>query len=196
MPGVELRGFLVFAAVVVAIAYLWVRLDDETVTKATETTATTTSSSTTTTVVASPTVPPDQDLTGVCEQAQEFASAAAAVPEDDGIGPVARLAADFWASVLPDLPDEVRVETAAVVDYYESYLEVAEPFDHDPVRIIIEGDKERYEQLLTRPTPGLENARGFLLFVCDAEVPDKPSMSAGAFSSLEERLLDPDPLER
>ena len=106
------------------------------------------------------------------------------------------MATEFWASVLPDLPADVRTETVAVVEYYQSYMEVAEPFDHDPVRIIIEGDKERYEQLLTRPAPGLENSRSFLLFTCGVDVPDKPSMSAGGFAALEERLLDPDPLER
>ena len=195
MGGAEIRGFLVFAAVVAAIAYLWVQLDDESDTKTLEAAAETTT--TTTTVVASTTTTtPEQALEVVCEEAHEFAEEAAAIPEEEGVGPIARLAAGFWSTVLPDLPVEVRTETVAVVDYYESYLEVAEPFDHDPVRIIIEGDKERYEQLMTRSAPGLENARGFLLFVCEAEVPDKPSMSAGGFRRLEERLLDPDPLER
>jgi len=195
LGGVEIRGLLAFAAVVAVIAYLWVRLDDESDTKTLE--VTTETSTTTTTIAASTTTTsPDQALAVVCDQARVFEEEAAAIPEDAGAGPVARLATDFWTSVLPDLPVEVRTETVAVVDYYNSYLEVAEPFDHDPVRIIIEGDKERYEQLLTRPAPGLENARGFLLFVCEAEVPDKPTMSAGGFRRLEERLLDPDPLER
>ena len=195
MGGAEIRGFLAFAAVVAAIAYVWVQLDDESDTKTLEV-APETSTTTTTILNTTTTTTPEQALAIVCEQAREFAGVAAEIPEEEGPGPVARLAAEFWSAVLPDLPVEVRTETVAVVEYYENYLEVAEPFDHDPVRIIIEGDKERYEQLLTRPAPGLENARGFLLFVCEAEVPDKPSMSAGGFRRLEERLLDPDPLER
>jgi hypothetical protein len=191
----EIRGFLAFAAAVAAIAYLWVQLDDAPNAKA----VVVHSSSTTTTLNAvstTSTTTPEQAIGVVCDRAAEFEAAFATIDEDDGDGPVARLAAEFWATVLPDLPVEVRTETVAVVDYYESYLEVAEPFDHDPVRIIIEGDKERYEQLITRPAPGLETSRGFLLFVCGVEVPDKPWMSVGGFRDLEERLLDPDPLGR
>ena len=193
MGVAEIRGFLAFAAVVAAIAYLWVQLDDTPDAKA----VAVASSTTTTTVAAISTTSttPEQAIGVVCDRAAGFEADVATIDEDDGDGPVARLAAAFWAAVLPDLPVDVRAEAVAVVDYYESYLEVAEPFDYDLVRIIIEGDKERYEQLLTRPAPGLENSRGFLLFVCGVETPDKPSMSVRAFRRLEERLLDPDPLE-
>ena len=193
MGVAEIRGFLAFAAVVAAIAYVWVQLDDTPDAKAIAVEAGTT----TTTVAATSTTSttPEQAIGVVCDRATAFAAEVANLDEDDGDGPVARLAAQFWTAVLPDLPLEARTEAVAVVEYYDSYLEVAEPFDHDPVRIIIEGDKERYEQLLTRPAPGLENSRGFILFSCGVETPDKPSMSGGSFRGLEERLLDPDPLE-
>lgn len=193
MGVAEIRGFLAFAGVVAVIAYVWVQLDDEPDTKAIVVATSSTTSSTTAPPTTS--ITPEQALGLVCDRAARFQAEVAAIPADSGDGPVARLAADFWAAVLPDLPVDVRTETVAVVEFYESYLAVAEPFDHDPARIIVEGDKERYEQLLTRPAPGLENSRGFLLFECGAEVPDKPSMSAGSFRRLEERLLDPDPLE-
>ncbi len=191
----EIRGFVAFAAVVAAIAYLWVQLDEAPETKTVASAVTTTLPATPITAPSTTTSTPEEAIEAVCERATLFAAEARAVPEDDGDGPVARLAAAFWSDVLPDLPVDVRTETSAVVDFYESYLEVAEPFDHDPVRVIIEGDKERYEQLMTRPAQGLENSRGFLLFVCGTEVPDKPWMSAGGFRNLEERLLDPDPLD-
>ena len=192
MGVAEIRGFLAFAAVVAAIAYLWVQLDDApdakavVASRATTTTAAATSTSSTT---------PEQAISVVCGRATALAAELATIDEDAGDGPVARLAAEFWTAVLPDLPVEARTEAVAVVGFYESYLEVADPFDHDAVRIIIEGDKERYEQLITRPAPGLENSRGFILFTCGVETPDRPSMSGGAFRRLEERLLDPDPLE-
>jgi hypothetical protein len=189
----EIRGFLAFAAVVAAIAYLWVQLDDAPDAKAVVVASTATTTTAAATSTSSTT--PEQAIRVVCDRAARLAADLATIDEDDGDGPVARLAAEFWTAVLPDLPVEARTEAVAVVGFYDSYLEVADPFDHDPVRIIIEGDKERYEQLLTRPAPGLENSRGFILFTCGVETPEKPSMSGGAFRSLEERLLDPDPLE-
>jgi hypothetical protein len=189
-----MRGFLAFVAVVVVIAYVWGRLDDEPASKAVIVAA---DPPTTTVVAASTTTTtPEQAQEAICELTDSFAADVRALGADPEDGPVARLATDFWAAVLPDLPTEIRTEAVAVVEYYQSYMEVSEPFDHDPVRIIVEGDKERYEQLLTRPAPGLESSRAFLLFTCGVEVPDQPSMSEGAFASLEERLLDPDPLQR
>lgn len=195
MGGAEIRGFLAFAAVVAAIAYAWVQLDREPTTKALASAPVT---STTLPALAAPTTtkPPEVAAGIVCDVARTFVSDVAAVPDDAGPGPVAELAAEFWATILPDLPDEIRTEAVAVSEYYNAFVSVAQPFEYDPVRVIIEGDKERYEQLLTRPAPGLESAGGYLLFECGVEHPPKPSMSASGFRDLEERLLDPDPLDR
>lgn len=190
----EIRGFLAFFAVVAVIAWLWVRLDDAPVAKTLAVAATTTS--TTIGPQSTTTTTPEQAVALVCDRATTLRSDVEALGEDPHDAIETRLVSEFWADVLPDLPADVRTEAEAVVSYYANYLAVTEPFDHDPVRIIIEGDKEKYEQLVTRPAPGLETARGFVAFVCDIEVPDKPWMSAGGFSDLEERLLDPDPLER
>lgn len=201
MGGVEIRGLLAFGAVVLAIALLWVRIDSHEIPKAVGfgTTTTTTSiaiASTTSTTT------PEQAIETVCDAADALQADIAALEKDEqtgedvDVGAAIRLTASFWTDVLPDLPSEVRTEAVAVVDYYQGYLEVAEPFDHDPVQIIVEGDKERYEQLLTRPVPGLDTSREFVASTCGVEVPDKPSMSAGRFSDLEDRLLHPDRLKR
>ncbi|MFQ5556347.1 MAG: hypothetical protein ACE5GB_02390 [Acidimicrobiales bacterium] len=187
----ELRGFLAFAAVVALIGLLWTRLDREPADTATATT-TLAATTTTTRTPSSTTTTPEQAVAASCGLAEGFAAEMALLAPDEGPGPVARLAAELWTELLDLLPADIRTEVVAVVDYYEAYLEVAEPFDHDPVRIILEGDKERYEQLVTRPAPGLDNARGFLLFECGVEVPDQPSMSASAFVNLEDRLFGND----
>jgi hypothetical protein len=204
--GVEIRGLLAFGAVVVAIALLWVRIDSHDAAKAVGLGATTTTISIATSSTSTTT--PDQAIEMVCDAADSLMAGLAALeaqqPTEEeeeeeveaDVGAAIRLTARFWTDVLPALPSEVRTEAAAVVDYYEGYLDVAEPFDHDPARIIAEGDKERYEQLLTRPVPGLDTSRGFVTSVCGVEVPDKPSMSEESFADLEDRLIDSDPLGR
>ena len=88
-------------------------------------------------------------------------------------------------------PEEARVELGAVVTYYQSYLDTAEPFEFDTVLIILEGDKEKFEQLVTRPAPGLQASRDLIATLCQIEVPNQPSISARSFDDLEDRLLDP-----
>lgn len=193
MGVAELRGFLFFAAVVAAIAVIWVRLDDESEAEKADVEVATTTTSSTTTLPPTTTTDPAIALRSVCDQALAFAGSVEQLTEDDDETEI-RLAAQFWNSALPDLPSDVQIEAVAVLEYYNSLLDVAEPFDFDPVRIIVEGDKERYEQLLTRPAPGLDTARGFIVFTCSIEVPDKPWMSEKEFKNLEERLLDSDPL--
>ena len=85
----------------------------------------------------------------------------------------------------------IRDRLPAVVDYYTAYLETAGPFDFDTTDIILEGDKERLQQLITRPAPGLGPARESVVALCGLEVPDQPWMGAEAFEELEDRLLDP-----
>ena len=87
--------------------------------------------------------------------------------------------------------EDAKIEIGAVVDYYASYLETAEPFEFDTVTIILEGDKEKFQQLVTRPAPGLEASRNMVAFLCQIEVPNQPSISPRSFDDLEDRLLDP-----
>ena len=79
-----------------------------------------------------------------------------------------------------------------MVNYYEDYIETAGPFDYDTSRIIVEGDKEKLQQLITRPAPGFEGASGLIAFGCGVAVPDPPRMDADDFEDLEDRLLDDD----
>ena len=59
-----------------------------------------------------------------------------------------------------------------------------------PARVIVEGDKEKYQQLITRPAPGFEGSRGLIAFGCGVEVPEQPRMDPDDFEDLEDRLLD------
>ena len=77
------------------------------------------------------------------------------------------------------------------MNYYESYIETAEPFEFSITKVILRGDKERLQQLITRPAPGLESSRGLIGFGCGLEVADQPRMSVTRFDELEDELLDP-----
>lgn len=188
MWGTELRGVLVIAAVIAAIAFAWNRIENRTFT--TDTRASTTTATTTTTTIASTTTTtPAQGALAVCERSQTFVDTHEALPPEAGDGDIAILAREFWSDVLELAPPDLATEIAAVVGYYESYLATGTPFDFDTPRIILEGDKEKLEQLLTRPAPGLETARGAISFGCGVDVPDQPKMSARAFDDLEDRLL-------
>ena len=110
----------------------------------------------------------------------------------DFLGGIAVLALGFWQDVLPLAEGGARAEIVAVANYYEDYIETAGPFDYDTSRIIVEGDKEKLQQLITRPAPGFEGSRGLIGFGCGVEVPDQPRMDADDFEDLEDRLLDDD----
>ncbi len=186
----ELRGVAAVALVLVAISVAWQRLDriadgQDAATVSTTTSTTTSTTSTTTTT-------PEQALDEACDRARDLVAAVEALPEDVAAGTVAELAGAFWTEVLPLVPAELQTEVVAVVDYYRDYLELASPFDFDPVRIIGEGDKERFEQLVTRPAPGLDTSRGFFAFVCGTELPEQPSMSTREFARIEDRLFGDD----
>ncbi|MEM7141254.1 MAG: hypothetical protein AAF548_09500 [Actinomycetota bacterium] len=185
----ELRGALAVALVIGGIAFAWTRIESRPV-KDIDLTATTT---TTTTTTLPPTTTLDLDArnAAICDLARDLEAQVATLP-DPGPGPVARLALEFWREVEPLSDPGVAAEVSAVVTYYEDYLETAAPFDFDTSKIIVEGDKEKLQQLLTRPAPGLDESRTLVAFFCGVSVPDKPSMSATAFDDLEDRLLDPD----
>ncbi len=188
MWGTEVRGVLAIAAVIVAIAVIWTRIENRTTD--TETAVTTSTTTTTTTSVpATTTTSREQAELAVCERSRTFVDAVDALPDEAGDGELAGLALEFWGDLLELAPPETATEIIAVVHYYEDYMETGTPFEFDTRRIILEGDKEKLELLLTRPAPGLEAARGVIALSCGIDVPDKPAMSARSFTDLERRLL-------
>lgn len=194
MTGVrwtELRGIVALALVVGGIVFAWSRIEDHSSTND-ETAITTTTTTTTTTLATTTTLSQDQNNLLICERARSFVDEIAEVPAGEGPGPVSVLALDFWRAVL-DLADVgARAEVVAVVNYYEDYIETAGPFDYNTSRIIVEGDKEKLQQLITRPAPGFAGSQALIGFGCGVETPDQPRMNAEAFEDLEDRLLDPD----
>lgn len=190
MRWTELRGVLAFLAIIAAIVLSWRAIESRPIDD-TATVTTTTSSTTTTTVAVTTTTTPAQAVAATCARSAEFVVEAALIPDDAGPGPLARLALSFWSDLETIAPLDARIELGAVVTYYQSYLDTAEPFDFDTVRIILEGDKEKFEQLVTRPAPGLQASRDLLVNLCSTEVPGQPSISARSFDDLEDRLLDP-----
>ena len=192
MRWADFRGIVAVAAIVAAIVLSWRAIEARPIAS---TVAEPTSTTTTTTVAPTTTTTPVAALADTCDRAAEFVAEASLVPTDADPGPLARLALSFWSDLEPIAPDELRQELTAVINYYEAYLETGGPFAFDPVEIILEGDKERFEQLVTRPAPGLQTARDTVAVLCGIEVPDQPSISARSFEDLEDRLLDPEDTE-
>ena len=189
MRWTELRGIVAIGLVIAAIAFAWTRIENRTVEQDTATT-TTTSTTTTTTEPPSTTLSQDDANLLICERSRSFADEAAELPGDGGPGPLAVLALGFWRDVLELSAGGARAEIVAVVNYYEDYIETAAPFDYDTARIIVEGDKEKLQQLITRPAPGFEGSRSLIGFGCGVVIPDQPRMDADDFEDLEDRLLD------
>jgi len=186
----EFRGFLAFMLAVGGIAFAWTQIENRPVSAPAAIATTTT---TTTTTTARPTLTtPVQATAVICNRSEQFTAVVGALPSDAGPGPTAQLAYAFWVEVLDLAAPQLRTEVVAVVSYYRDYLDLAQPFGFDAVKIIVDGDKERFQQLVTRPAPGLTAARGIISIACSVEVPDKPSMSSKAFTELENRLLFPD----
>ena len=189
MRWADVRGLLAVAVIVMAIVLSWRAIEARPIS---ETTAETTSTTTSTTLAASTTTTtPRQAIDATCSRAAEFVAEAGLIPQASGPGPLARLALSFWSDLESIAIPEARIEVGAVVDYYTSYLETAEPFDFDTVTIILEGDKEKFEQLVTRPAAGLQASREMVAELCGIDVPNQPSISSSRFDELEDRLLDP-----
>lgn len=189
MRWTELRGIIAVAITLAFIALAWTVIEnrDSTV----DTAATPTTSTTTTTTLATNTTLSQADVARlVCDRTAGFIDETAEVTPDAGPGPVAELALAFWEAVFPLVDSGARAEISAVINYYEDYIETAGPFDYDTERIIVEGDKEKLQQLITRPAPGFEGARSLIAFGCGIEVPDQPRMDADDFEDLEDRLTD------
>ncbi len=188
----RLRGLVAFAAVVGAIVYAWTTIENRAADDVSAATTTTTSSTTTTSLApVTTTTTPQQAIVAMCERSEVFVAESNLIPEDSGPGPLANLALDFWSDIADVATPDVATEVVAIIDYYESYLETAEPFEFDTVKILLEGDKEKFEQLVTRPAPGLEAIRGMITLLCEVEVPDQPRISARGLDDLEDRLFDP-----
>ena len=190
MRWAEIRGVLAFAATIAAIVFSWRYIESRPIEEVT-TATTTTTTTTTTTLVPTTTTTPAQAAAATCGRAAEFVAEAALIPDGSTPGPLARLALSFWSDLEVLAPAEAQIEIGAVVTYYRSYLDTAEPFDFDTVKIILEGDKEKFQQLVTRPAPGLGASREMVTTLCGIEVPNQPSISARSFDDLEDRLLDP-----
>lgn len=189
MRGAEIRGVVAFVAVVAAIVVIWTTIENRDTTTAA--TASTTTTTTTTTVPSTTTTTPEQAAAAVCKRTEDFQLELFFAGEPDE-GTTARLALEYWTDMLDLVAPQVRIEIAPVVDYYGDFLIIGAPFEFDTGRIIVEGDKERWEKLITRPANGLEDGRAFVKFICGAELPDQELMSASAFNALEDRLLDND----
>jgi len=187
----ELRGIAAVALVVAAIVFAWSAIESRG-TNDDATTVSTTSTTTSTTVAPTTTRSQDEKNLLICDRARSFVDEVAEVPDDAGPGPVAVLALSFWGDALALMTGGARAEVVAVVNYYEDYIETAGPFDYNTSRIIVEGDKEKLQQLITRPAPGFEGSQAFIAFGCGVEVPDPPRMNSKAFEDLEDRLLDND----
>lgn len=186
----QIRGTLAVGAVIVAIVLAWTRIENRPVDEITVATTSTTTTTTSTTTTLSQ----DDKNARICEEARVFTNLASTLDPNNDVGALARLALDFWSDAEVMATGGARGEIHAVVTYYRDYLDTAAPFDFDTARIIVEGGpdkKEKIQQLLTRPAPGLEASRGLILFGCGIEVPDQPSMGATAFEDLEDRLLNP-----
>ena len=188
---IELRGVVAFAAIIVVIVATWRWIEDRPVDDATATVTTTTTSSTTTTMRATTTTSPEQAAIRTCERTDTFLAEAELIPTDANDGPLARLALSYWSDLEQIAVEDAKIEITAVVGYYQSYLDTAEPFEFDAAQIILNGDKEKFEQLVTRPAPGLEASEAMVAFFCGVELPGQPSISARSFDDLEDRLLDP-----
>ena len=186
----ELRGIIAFAAIILVIVATWRWIEDRPIDDVASTATTTTTTSTTTTIAVTTTTTPEEAVAATCDRTQLFLTEAELIPSESGPGPLARLALSYWSDLERVAIETAKVEITAVVAYYVSYLETAEPFNFDTVEIILEGDKEKFEQLVTRPAPGLEASEAMVAFLCGVELPGQPSISARSFDDLEDRLLD------
>jgi hypothetical protein len=186
----ELRGLIAVLLVGGAIAFAWTRIEARPVQDLIAVVATTTTT-TTTTVATTTTLNNEETIFAICERGRSLADELALVDTAAGPGPAARLSLDFWRAIELLVDGGIRAEIGAIVGYYENYFETAEPFDFNTAKIIVEGDKEKLQLLLTRPAPGLAEGSAFM-GLCGVSVPDKPSMRASDFEDLEDRLLDPE----
>ncbi|MBT5138743.1 MAG: hypothetical protein HOH36_09585 [Acidimicrobiaceae bacterium] len=189
MRWAELRGLVALVAVAGAIVFAWTAIEEREVTSGAATTSTT--STTTTTVVVTSTITPAHAADALCAQTAALSAEIGLLPSDVGPGPIAHIALDYYTRIKRLVPPEIVPETAAVIGFYENFIATGEPFDYNTVKIILEGDKEKYQQLVTRPAPGLESVRTVVVETCGVEIPAQYRISSLGFDDLEDELLDP-----
>jgi hypothetical protein len=184
--GAEIRGFVAFAAVIVAIIVAWTQIENR---ESTSTTATSTTTTTTTIAPVVTTTPtPEQARQAICDRSDQLLLNIF-LQGGGNEQTTTRLTIDYWTDMLDLVGPDVRVEVIAVVDYYEDYLATGGPFDFDTETIIADGDKERWEQLITRPASGLADARDLVGFLCGVELPDQARMDDDDFEDIEDAVL-------
>jgi len=191
-PGVSLiqiRGFIALAAVVAAIAWFWEWSENRQSDPAAVTLTTTTTTTTTSTVAPPTTTTPEQARQAMCRRSQRFADEAAVIPEDHGPGTLADLAIDYYADLRQIVATEIDAEIVSVIAHYRDFITTGEPYGYSVTDIILRGDKEKYEQLVTRPFPGLQAVRDHIVEQCSVETPDQYRVGARWFNDLEDRLL-------
>ncbi len=190
LSWIQIRGLIAFAAVVAAIAWAWDYSENRESAPEAILAVTTTTTTTTSTVPLSTTTSPEQARQAMCEQARSFVAEAALIPDSFGPGTLAELALDFYAGLRQVVSSAIDAELVSVIAHYQDFINTGEPYDYTLSRVILEGDKEQYEQLVTRPFPGLDVVRAHIAEQCSLETPDQYRISASAFKSLEDRLLD------
>ena len=186
MRGAEIRGFLAFAAVIVAIVVAWTQIENRE--SATETATTTTTTTTTEPPVVTTTTTAEQAAEAICDRTDQLILSIF-LQGGGNEQTTTSLTLEYWTDMLELVGPDVRVELLAVVDYYEDYLATGGPFDFDTETIIADGDKERWEQLITRPASGLEDARNLVGFLCGVDVPDQRRMDDDDFDDIEDAVL-------
>jgi len=185
----EFRGLIAFTAVVGAIVFAWTTIEGREVTSVAP--STTTTSTTTIAPVITTTITPQQAAEALCAETATLSAEIGLLPSDVGPGPVAHIALDYYTRIEQLVPPETAPEMVAVIGFYEDFIATGEVLDYNLVKIILEGDKEKYQQLVTRPAPGLESVRAIVAETCGVEVPEQYRISTLGFDDLEDRLLDP-----
>lgn len=188
MWGTQLRGAIAFGVVCLTIGIIWVRLSDDaevTRTQSEVAAAAATTTSTTTTSTTTTTTSPQQALDLVCARVDAYMIDVYVSGDENKIP---ELALALWTDLKPMVDSSVAGEISAVIEYYQSYLEVAQPFDFDPTTIIRDGDSERFERLMTLPASGLDASAGFVGLGCGIELPPKPSMTQAEFDKIDAKV--------
>lgn len=186
MRGAEIRGFIAFAAVIVAIVVAWNQIENRE--SASETAPSTTTTTTTVVPVVTTTTTAEAASQAICDRSEQLLLSIF-LQGGGNEDTTTRLTLEYWTDMLDLVGPDMRIEVIAVVDYYQDYLATGAPFDFDTETIIADGDKERWEQLITRPARGLADARALVGFLCGVEVPDQNRMDDDDFADIEDAVL-------
>lgn len=189
MRWAEFRGLVAFAVVVGAIVFAWTTIENREAISVAASSSSTSTTTTTTAVTTSTT--PAQAAEALCAHTASFIAEANLLPSDVGPGPIAHLALDYYTDLRSVVAADIDAEVVAVIGFYEDFIATGEALDYNTAKIILEGDKEKYQQLVTRPAPGLESVQLLITETCEVEIPGQYRISSSGFDDLEDRLLDP-----